>query len=214
MGIRKWFRRKQDVVAFPEGAFGESREEIYREFFGKPQSVSHEVFPLMPHIDVFVYAPGHAGRTWYTLASGGMSDRPMILEEGVPRSFARRETILYCKTPDLEYIDMVRFFARFPHQNSTWLGPGHTIPNGDPPAPLFENSQLCAVLLLDSVVLPDRQLADKVVLDGDPVDFLWIVPITQAELDYKLKNGCDALLDLFDKVKHPVVLDRGRASYL
>jgi len=214
MGIGKWFKRKQDTAAFPEQGYAELRERVYREFFGKSQGVSTEMWPFLPRIDVFIYPPTRVGRTWYTLASSGMSDKPMTLVEGVDRSSARREIVLYCETPDEEYINMVREFAHFPHQKSTWLGPGQIVPNGDPPAPLFENSQLCAVLLMESVVNPDRQLATKVVLDGDPVDFLWIVPITQAEVDYKLKNGFDAMMDLFDKVKHSIVLDPGRVSYL
>jgi hypothetical protein len=109
---------------------------------------------------------------------------------------------------------MVRFFARFPFKYSTWLGHGHTVPNGDPPAPIFDNSELVAAFLSYTIVRPDNQLADKVVLDGDPVHFLWLVPITQAELDHKLNQGYHALLDVFDEANHPIVLDRQRASYL
>ncbi len=235
MGIRKWFNKQQertpsgspiirstpketqDIMGFPEqdpSAFRALREEVYEAFFGEPETVSHELLPLVPHIDVFVYPPGHANRPFYTLASSGMSDVPMPLPEGLDRSHARREIILYCETPDDTAINLVRHMARFPSEYSTWLDHGHTIPNGDPPAPIFDGSVLSAVLFLYTIVRPDNQLADQVVLDGDPVHFLWLVPITQAELDHKLNHGCDALLDVFDTVKHPVVLDRQRASYL
>jgi hypothetical protein len=205
------------MLGFPEqdpSAFCALREKVYEEFFGPPEIVNHEVISLVPHIDVFVYPPGYANRPFYTLASSGMSDVRMPLPEGLDRSHARREIVLYCETPDDAAINLVRRMARFPFQYSTWLDHGHTIPNGDPPAPIFDDSALSAVLFLYTIVRPDNGLADHVVLDGDPVHFLWLVPITQAELDHKLNHGCDALLGLFDAVNHPVVLDRRRASYL
>jgi hypothetical protein len=52
------------------------------------------------------------------------------------------------------------------------------------------------------------------VLDGDPVEFLWPIPITQAELELKLNRGYDALMDRFNEVEHPVVLDPRRTSYV
>ncbi len=194
--------------------FAELREQVYQELFGTAAKISHEVFPLIPHIDVCIYPPGHAGRAFYTLVSSGMSDLPMELEEGVDRAYRRREIILYCETPEEEYVDMVRFFGRFPFRYSTWLGAGHTIPNGDPPQPMFENSELIAVVLTDTVVRSDSELSDKLVLGGDPVEFLWPIPITQAELDLKLSRGYGALMDIFNEVEHPIVLNPRRASYV
>jgi hypothetical protein len=235
MGIRKWFGRKKDrtpggssvprptpkhprdMMGFAvqnTAAFAELREQVYEEFFGTEATVSHEVLPMTPHIDVYIYPPGHAGRPFYTLVSSGMSDMPMEIEEGVDRSCRRREIILYCEAPEEEYIDMVRFFARFPFRYSTWLGAGHTVPNGDPPEPMFENSELVAVVLTGPVVRSDSELADKLVLDGDPVQFLWPIPITGAELDLKLKRGYNALMDRFNEVKHPVILNPHRISYV
>ncbi len=235
MPIRDWFKRKrertpggsqivrstpkspQEQLGFPEEdttGFRQLRDRVYKEFFGEPESVSHEILPFVPHIDVCIYPPGHAGRPSYTLATSGMSDAPMTLDNGMERSHARREIILYCDAPDEEYVSMVRFFAHFPFEHSTWLGHGHTVPNGDPPAPMFDGSELVAALLIDTIVRPDNGLAEKVIIDGDPVQFLWIVPITQAELDYALHRGVDALLDIFDDIRHPPVLNPRRASYL
>ena len=60
------------MMGFPEqdpSAFCALREKVYEEFFGPPETVSHELLPLVPHIDVFVYPPGHANRPFYTLAA-------------------------------------------------------------------------------------------------------------------------------------------------
>jgi len=52
------------------------------------------------------------------------------------------------------------------------------------------------------------------VLDGDPVEFLWPIPITQAELELKLNRGYGAFMDRFDEVQHPIVLNPRRTSYV
>ena len=88
------------------------------------------------------------------------------------------------------------------------------MPFGDPPKPIFPGSQLTAVLFIQTIVSSDNNLADQLVLEGDPVHFLWVVPITAAELEYKLEHGTDALLDLFQEVQHPFVLEEKRGSYL
>ena len=195
-------------------AFSKKRDKVYSKLFGKLDKVSHELVVMFPHIDVYFYPPGHAGRSFYTLVSGGMSDFPMQLPEGADRSFVRREIILYCEKPDDDLIDLVRFFAHFPFENATWLGAGHTVPNGTPPQPIFENSVLCGVFFIDSILVSDRGLAEKLAFNGEAVKFLWLVPITQAEMALKLEKGAEALLDVFEERHHPLVLDRRRASYV
>jgi hypothetical protein len=34
-----------------------AREKVYGEFFGGPFTVNHELLPLVPHIDVYVFEP-------------------------------------------------------------------------------------------------------------------------------------------------------------
>jgi hypothetical protein len=41
-----------------------------------------------------------------------------------------------------------------------------------------------------------------------------VVPITTAECNFKLNNGFDALMDLFDQNQHPYIFDPKRRSYV
>src|SRR5438067_4989118 len=59
--------------------FPQAREKVYDTLFGEAVSVFHEVLPLIPHIDVYTFQPGHDGRKWFTLVTGGMSDLEMTL---------------------------------------------------------------------------------------------------------------------------------------
>ena len=207
---------KSGVGAGPVAEFARAREEVYEGFFGSCSSVSHEAVPYVPHIDVFTYEAGSAGRNFCTIVTSGMSDIPMAFpaEAKTPPQRTRAELIFYCAEPRQEYIQTIRWLARFPHDNRTWISWGHTIPNGNPPAPFWGSRTLDTVLLMPTIVRPDSWLSSELQLGDDPVEFLWVVPLTTAECDWKLTKGFDALMELFQERRHPHVYDPNRQSYV
>jgi len=126
----------------------------------------------------------------------------------------RVELILYCAEPKPEYVETMRWLAHFPHDQRTWIGTGHTIPNGNPPAPFWGSPVLDTMLLMPTIVHRDAALPEDLVLGGEPVHFLWVVPLTAAECKLKLAKGLDAILDLFEQNRHPHVFNPGRNSYV
>jgi hypothetical protein len=194
--------------------FTEAREAAYERLYEKPVSVSHEVFPLVPHIDVYQFRPKMKDRSICRLVTGGMSDLPMSMPRGAGDAARRVELLFYCDEPRDEYIATLRWLAHFPHSAKTWVGSGHTVPNGDPPAPFWGSEILDTILFMPSILNKDARLSEQLKLDGDDVQFLWVVPLTTAECDFKLKRGVDALMELFDRNKHPLVFDPGRKSYV
>lgn len=194
--------------------FTRTRESVYQKRFGEILSVSHEVFPLVPHIDVYTFRRTIGGRQCHQLVTGGMSDLPMALPPAASELPKRVELIFYCSQPLEQYIATLRWLAHFPHTYKTWVGCGHTIPNGNPPAPFWGSTSLDTVLLIPPIIIRDQAIADDLQLAGDPVSFLWTVPLTTAECNLKLQKGLDALLDLFTQYQHPVVFDPERSSYV
>jgi hypothetical protein len=108
----------------------------------------------------------------------------------------------------------MHWLAHFPHDQKTWIGAFHTIPNGNPPAPLWGSPNLDTLFLLPPIVKIDQNLQEELVLDGEGVNFLWIVPLTTPECNLKLAKGSSAILDLFQKNRHPHVFDPNRKSYV
>ena len=205
----------KNMVGFPKedvGKFAELREAVYQEFFGPSDLVSHESIPLIPHIDIWIHPPGFRGRNFFTLVTNGMSDIPMNLESEVTKSYSRRELIIYTADHQAAYVSLLRNIARFPFEYSTWVGVGHTIPNGNPPAPMFKDSELVSVIFFPAMLDLEQTLPQRVVLNGDPVEFLWLVPLTQTELDFKLEHGIEALAEELGKAKDWPVLDPNRKS--
>lgn len=196
--------------------FGKQRDEAYQRHFGEAKSVSHEVLPLIPHIDVMEYHRtvelNGADSQICVLVTSGMSDLAMKVP---PKADARRiELILYCSEPKQEYIDTMRWLAHFPHDQKAWIGAFHTIPNGNPPRPMWGSDVLDTIFLLPTLVKKDAALHEALILDGDEVHLIWIVPITTAECNLKLAEGSNALLELFSQRKHPYIFNPGRRSYV
>jgi hypothetical protein len=195
--------------------FRQAREATYERLFGKALSVSHELVPLVPHIDLYTFKRSQGDREVYSLVTDGMSDLKMTLPRAADADTPRRaELIFYCSEPRDEYIPTLRWVAHFPHDSRSWLGHGHTMPNGNPPTPLWGSAELDTLFFMPPIVKKDQTLPSELTLDGDPVHFLWIVPLTTAECNFKLTSGFGAMLDLFQKNRHPHVFDPHRKSYV
>src|SRR5206468_11839245 len=129
--------RKFGFTEKSTAGFAQKREAAYEKLFGKALRVSHEVLPQVPHIDVYIFQRSRGDQIEYSLVTGGMSDLKMTLPrraKDVPR---RVELIFYCAEPRDEYISTLRWIAHFPHDSKSWLGYGHTMPNGAPPSPFL-----------------------------------------------------------------------------
>ena len=135
----------------------------------------------------------------YSLVTGGMSDLEMTLPRRARGAPHRVELIFYCSEPRDEYSATLRWVAHFPHASKSWLGHGHTMPNGNPPAPFWESTELDTLLFMPPIVSKDQTLPSELKLGGEPVHFLWVVPLTSAECNLSLKHGFDAILNLFEK---------------
>lgn len=49
--------------------------------------------------------------------------------------------------------------------------------------------------------------------DGTKINFLWAIPMYKEEIEFKLEEGFDAMLDLFSEKQFPRVLAPKRENY-
>lgn len=90
--------------------------------------------------------------------------------------------------------------ASFPWTYLTFLGHGHTIPFDCFP-PLPDGSALPgAVLTTRPKGVPNLTFPD---VSGDPVNVLWVVPITEKERQFATSNGSEELLSFLKHVAAP-----------
>lgn len=208
-----------------EAPHGEmSLEEIsdhIEKHLGEIDQVFHEILSDTVHIDVHHLKP-NAAFPFHRLVTSGMSDLPMTLPEGVESS---RFMELMITLPADWRIDQasfederwywpvreLKFLARFPHKYDTWLGWGHTLPNGDPAEPFADNTRFDGVIILPPLGTPPA--FHSLVIDANKtIDFYSVVPLYPEEMRLKLHKGSEALLEGFDKHGIGDAIDLGRRN--
>jgi hypothetical protein len=210
----EWSEPQKGVPDESSLKFASARETVYHELFGEAQGIFREDVPLLPRIDVRTYVRSSQRGNVFAIVTSGMSDLRMRVPPDVGDDAPRRvELIFYCSEPKREYVETLRWVARFAHDQRTWLSFGHTLPNGSPPAPFWGSEILDTLLFMPTIVTRDQKLPEALVVAGDPVHFLWVVPLSTAECNLKLTKGFGAVLDLFEKNRHPYVFDPTRRSY-
>lgn len=187
---------------------------------GPVASVFHEIMSDTVHIDVHVVLPTE-DFPYVRMVTSGMSDLPMAVEhDDTPRHLELIATLPGDWKLDQASFEDERWYwpirllkqlARFPHKHATWLGWGHSMPNGDPPEPYAPGTGLCGVVLLPSVTVPDG--FDTLRIDADKqIQFLAIVPLYKEEMDLKLRKGTDALLEQLGKRDLSDIIDPTRVN--
>lgn len=189
-----------------------------------PTSVFHELISDRIHVDVHII-PAADDRPFITLASAGMSARPMTMpaqmKDAAEWSLAELCVFLPPDWPldqeamkdERNYwpIRLLKTLARLPHDYGTWLGWGHSIPNGDPAQPYAPDTKLSGAIIIPPFGLGE----DLFIAEGKPtLRFFQILPVTDAEMKYKLKHGADELLEKLEQ-KLPDIygpIDRARKS--
>lgn len=179
-------------------------ENHIQQWFGKYDHVFHEIVSPDIHVDICVLNPVPE-RNYYVLITTGMGAHRMnVPAELKDRKLDRAEMII-CLPPDWDLhnpnegsywpLRWLKILARLPGEQDTWLGWGHTVPNGEPFA---ENTRLSGVMLLNPGAFPPEASVCRL-SDGDEINFYQIIPLFDEEMEFKIKNGADALLERMDR---------------
>lgn len=185
------------------------------QHIGKIESVFHELVSDLVHIDVHWVKPTDHF-PFHSLVTSGMSDIPMTVPEGLEEHRYAELCILLPSDWNIDGKDLqtmeapfnnennywpvrwLKTIARFPHEYKTWVGWGHTIPNGEDAEPYAENTKFGCMLLLPSLTLgPDFHSLK--INEEKTINIYCLYPLYKQEMDFKLKKGSDDLLDKFDK---------------
>lgn len=209
-----------------EPAIGDSEQidaivEHIERHVGEIAMVFHEIVSDLVHIDVH-HVPPETGREFHTLITTGMSDKPMTVPEGA-EEFRFAELVL-CLPPDWkltreDFADEVNYWpirlmkelARLPHEYDTWLGSGHSVPNGDPPQPYAPNTRFCCAAIVPAFRF-GKEFLRLELPDERVVNFYSIWPLLPDETEFKLKHGYDELMEQLFARDVTEVIDLTRRS--
>ena len=192
-------------------------ENHIEKYFGKYDNVFHEIVSPDIHVDICIIAPTEE-RNYYTLVTMGMGAHRMNVPENLKDEKLDRAELLIKLPADWEIhgkgeewywpLRWLKVMARLPIEYDTWLGWGHTVPNGEPFA---ENTKLCCMLLEYPYTFGDDSMTCELP-DGEYVRFYQMLPLYNEEAEFKVNNGCGALMDRFDD-DFSDVLDINRKNY-
>jgi hypothetical protein len=168
--------------------------------------VWHEQDSDALHIDVH-HVPAGPGREFELLVTSGMSEFPMTTPEQMsnfkyaelcvllPQGWPITKTSL--RTAEYGWpFRLLKRSARYPLENRTWIGYGHTMGNGG--ESFGPDTSLDSVILLPPLSLPERFSMFEG-LRGRRIHFWALVPLYSDERALAREQGCAALLQRFDR---------------
>ena len=178
-------------------------EKHIEHYYGNFEFVFHEKVSPDIHVDICLIPPSEECN-WYTLVTMGMGAHLMNVPNQLKEEQLERAELVICLPEywklDKEHlkdekwywpIRLLKELARFPGENNTWLGWGHTVSYD---GPLSYTTELCASILINP---PCGNVGGNTCTlpDGEEVNFYQIIPLYGDELEFKLKNGTQKLLD-------------------
>ena len=223
-GTPVWRHNERTVpfdLAIGDGDNIERISEHIEQHLGPVAGVYHEIMSDLVHVDVHVVDPTPE-QPFYRLVTSGMSDAPMTVPDELEHLRFAEVMVTLPENWKLEQKDFedeawywpirwIKTLARLPHEYDTWLGYGHTVPNGDPAEGFADNTDLCCALLLFSPTTPEE--FHELEIDEDKsIQFYSFFPIYQEEMDFKLNQGVDELVDRFDRADILDVIDPKRKN--
>lgn len=199
----------------------EAISEHIERHIGSVEMVFHEIISDLVHIDVHWVKPTD-DYPYHSLITSGMSDLPMTVPDEIRElQFAE----LMVTLPSSWRIDessfedekwywpvrLLKGLARLPHEYETWLGTGHTIPNGDPADPYDDSTKLCGALIAPPILI-DEAFHEMQSEQKEIINFYSVIPLYNEEMDFKLSQGLDKLATRLEKHQVSEVIDISRPN--
>jgi hypothetical protein len=144
--------------------------------------------------------PPTNNRPYTVLSTVGMSCQRMpVVEQLVDdaRDFGRIELALATTKPSQEAARIFLWLAQYPWRACTWFGPGHSVKWYHDASTFPLGGGDTGVLLLDD---PERLTGPQppdlsgFTFGGDPVRWLWLVPINEEERAVARQRGSASLI--------------------
>ncbi len=137
---------------------------------------------LKPDFSVLEFPPNQNRNMWTyaTVCMSPLEDDPMI------------ELHLFSDKQNSNLVELLTVVANY-HQNTARFGLNHTMNFGRP----WQVNSPCSFgfVSLPYIDGPDIEIFRK---DGFASNCYWLIPISESEVDYKERNGVEALEQLFE----------------
>ncbi|GMA99503.1 suppressor of fused domain protein [Pelosinus sp. IPA-1] len=158
-------------------------EQVWRSQGSKRYWTDGPVNELPPGFHILEFPP-HDDREMWTYATCGMSQ---------PGDTRPIEIHMFSEIQHIDNIELLTALAHYYHSGAV-LRFGHTLNLGKS----WIEGSLCTRGMLSLPYLDGEEL-ELLDLETKTVQFLWLIPITESELDYKKQYGLDQTEKLFEE---------------
>lgn len=185
-------------------------EKHVQKHVGPLDMVLHEIFSDGIHLDVIPVEPSKK-RPFKTFVTMGMSAVPMETPKG--SGAPRRLELCVVLPPDWPTDDKslarddgrydwpiggLKSLARYPHEVGTYFDIGHTTVTSDPPKPFVKSCKFMAWMILPPLSFSPQFF--ELTSTKFSARVLQVMPIYREELEFKLKEGAEAMFDRFEAI--------------
>ena len=202
----------EDVPDYDEAKRAAIEAHLSSFLPGEP-SVLHEIVSTGLHLGVFVWEPTEERPLW-TLVTLGMSEREMTTPPGA-EDWALAELVMTLpadwpmpdgpgsstevwKDPRNDWpILLLKEAGHLPHMYQTWIAYGHTLAAGPDATDRDEGSDFNGTLVAYAMSMPPEAAALE--YEGRRIFFWGLYPLYEAEMDFNLQAGADALFEAFEE---------------
>ena len=135
-------------------------------------------------------------RPYHTLITAGMSSVAMNVPRDVsaPHRLELMMTLPEGWKPSDDWTTrLLQSLSKLPRERTSWLGWGHTVPNGDPPQPLAPHTGFCGVIIAPSLLVPVAFY--ELSIGAERVAFYSVIPLYREELELHAREGMAVLLE-------------------
>jgi hypothetical protein len=212
-------RAPDTLVEGDPGLLGAVELHVERHF-GPIGGILHEIVSPWAHIDLLVVPP-RPERPCTTVVTCGMSQFPMAGWDEGDELYAELGLVLPPSWPtsgpefesDAGYwpFRMLKDLARLPHEFTTTLWFGHTVPNGDPPRPYGPNTELCGALL-GPMIFAESEEAMTIRYGEREITLFGVWALHADEMRYKLEHGLEAVFEHLDEAHVSEIVEPERPS--
>ena len=207
--------RKSGPVYLYKNSELEKIDSFIENEYGHFEEVIHELVSPDIHLDIAIVPPNEY-QPYYKLVTIGAGAYKM----NVPRELKSykleyAEYVIFLpkewdiKSDKEEYywaIRQLKNIARLPINTDSWLAYGHTITANEDYSPVAENTEFNSFVLINSINKNNEIVNPLKIGLFKQINFYQMFPLYREEVDYKMENSLEELINKFsDEDLDPVV---------
>ena len=223
MNLEDTIKHFQNKEYFDEHAqwIAEHVENLYPN---EDVKVFHEFMSLDFKVHIYFIKPKNC--SFNILLTSGMSSLAMNVQDEVEDKENYKFAELIVMIPkNIEFaevysgenkndyiITILKQTAKFPHHYDTWLGIGHTIRYTEDLETYGNDTKFVGGIILPSATFEED--FTQINKNGALINIYSFFPLYENELQYKIENGYNALIDLIIQANCKEILDNNRKNLI